>query len=428
MHSTRGRARLLFEMLQGNPLKDGWRDAHVREALDLCLACKGCKGDCPLQVDMATYKAEFLSHYYQGRLRPRHAFSMGLIYWWARAAALMPTIVNSVMQMPLLSAAIKSLGGIAPQREVPTFAAQTFKQWFNARGARNAGKAKVILWPDTFNNHFFPEVGRAAVEVLEAAGFQVLVPEPSLCCGRPLYDFGMLDTAKHLLRQILDALRPHIQLGIPVIGLEPSCISVFRDELTGLFPNDEDAKRLRDHSYLLTEFLHHFAEDYQPPQLMRKAVVHGHCHRKAIMGLEDEKDIFSKLGLDYEMLDSGCCGMAGSFGFEKEHYDVSMKVADLALLPAVRQASKETLIIADGFSCREQIRQATDREALHPAQVLQLALRQNRAEIAMTYPESIFVEQRERDRENAKRNAAVLFGAAALLLFALLQNKKARLG
>jgi Fe-S oxidoreductase len=264
------------------------------------------------------------------------------------------------------------------------------------------------------------------VEVLEAAGFRAMVPEASLCCGRPLYDFGMLDTAKRLLRQILDTLRPHLQRGTPVIGLEPSCISVFRDELPGLFPHDADAQRLRERSYLLTEFLQHFAGDYELPQLKRKAVVHGHCHRKAIMGLDDEKDIFARLGLDCEVLDSGCCGMAGSFGFEKEHYDVSMKVGDLMLLPAIRKAPKGTLIIADGFSCREQIRQATDREALHPAQVLQLALRQRRTEVATTYPERIYLQERQREHDSAQRNAALVFGAAALVLLALAGSRKAR--
>ena len=425
MHSTRGRAHLLFEMLEGNPLKEGWRDEHVKEALDLCLACKGCKGDCPMQVDMATYKAEFLSHYYENRLRPRHAYSMGLIYWWARIAALMPAIVNFFTQMPLMSTALKRLGGIAPQRRIPVFAPQTFKQWFRTRAPRNEGNAKVILWPDTFNDHFFPEVCRAAVEVLEAAGFHILVPDQSLCCGRPLYDFGMLDTAKRLLREILDGLRPEIEAGIPVVGLEPSCVSVFRDELTELFPNDEDAKRLSARSYLLTEFLEQFVDDYRPPPLKRKAVVHGHCHRKALMGLNDEKNIFAKLGLEYELLDSGCCGMAGSFGFEDGHYDVSMKVGELVLLPAVRRAPKDTLIIADGFSCREQIRQATDREALHPAQVLQLALQQTPATRVATYPVKIFVEPRKRALARSRQKTAwFISGVLAATAFLWIEKQR----
>jgi Fe-S oxidoreductase len=395
MHSTRGRARLLFEMLRGDPLTDGWRNDHVKDALDLCLACKGCKSDCPVNVDMATYKAEFLSHYYAGRVRPRHAYAMGLIYWWARLAALMPGVVNFFTQTPLLRDVTKALGGIAPQRQVPVFAPRTFVQWFRARGLRNEGSPQVLLWPDTFNNHFFPEVGQAAVEVLEAAGYQVTIPTQSLCCGRPLYDFGMLDLAKRLLGQILQALRPQIEAGVPVIGLEPSCVAVFRDELTNLFPHNEDAKRLSKKTYLLSEFLEHTADHYQLPQLKRKAVMHGHCHQKAIMGLESDKKMLAKLGLDYVALDSGCCGMAGSFGFEQGHYEVSRQVGELVLLPAVREAAKDTLIIADGFSCREQIAQTTDRRALHLAQVMQMALHQQSADLPQAYPERQLIKQPE---------------------------------
>jgi Fe-S oxidoreductase len=417
MHSTRGRARLLFEMLKGDPLGNGWRNDHVREALDLCLACKGCKGDCPLQVDMATYKAEFLSHYYENRLRPRHAYSMGLIYWWARIAAMMPTVANFFTQTPLVEELMKVLGGIARERRMPEFAPETFKHWFRRREPRNQGRARVILWADTFNNHFFPDVCRAAVEVLEAAGFNVIVPEPSLCCGRPLYDFGMLGAAKHLLRDILDALRPEIEAGIPVIGLEPSCVAVFRDEMKGLLPHDEDAARLANKTYLLSEFLELMMDHYELPKLRRKALVHGHCHQKAIMGMSHEQTLFSKLGLDYELLDSGCCGMAGSFGFEAGHYDVSTKIGELVLLPAVRRASKDTLIIADGFSCREQIRQRTDREALHTAQVLKLAL-EERASLP-PYPEQIFSEPRKRERTRARRKAALAAGATGIALAGL---------
>src|SRR6266571_2548389 len=243
-HSTRGRARLFFEMLEGNPLQGGWRSEEVKEALDLCFACKGCKSDCPVNVDMATYKAEFLSHYYEGRLRPLTAYTMGLIHWWARLAAFMPGVANFFTHAPLLRNVAKKLAGIAPQRQVPAFAPQTFKQWFRQRSPRNLDKPVVILWPDTFNNHFHPETAIAAVEVLEAAGYRVEVPQQALCCGRPLYDYGMLDTAKHLLRTILDTLRPQITQGVPVVGLEPSCVAVFRDELVNLFPGDAEARRL----------------------------------------------------------------------------------------------------------------------------------------------------------------------------------------
>jgi Fe-S oxidoreductase len=408
-HSTRGRARLLFEMLQGNPIQ-GWKSEAVKDALDLCLACKGCKGDCPVQVDMATYKAEFLSHYYQGRLRPQTAYTLGLIYWWARLAARMPAAANLFTQTPFLREIAKATAGVDPRRRIPAFAPQTFKQWFAARPVHNEGRPPVILWPDTFNNHFHPETAKAAVEVLEAAGYQVLVPAQSLCCGRPLYDYGMLDLAKRLLCRILETLRPQIQAGIPVIGLEPSCAAVFRDELTNLLPHDQDAQRLRKQTYLLSEFLTQKATGFRLPLLQRSAAVHGHCHHKAIMGMKDEQAVLQQLGLNYTVLDSGCCGMAGSFGFERgEHYQVSMQCGERVLLPAVRGATPDTLVIADGFSCREQIAQGTDRHALHLAEVIQLALRDG------TYPAPTPGEHRSLAGSTLREQPWALAGLGALL-------------
>jgi Fe-S oxidoreductase len=231
-----------------------------------------------------------------------------------------------------------------------------------------------MLWPDTFNNHFFPDTARAAVEVLEAANYQVIVPKETLCCGRPLYDFGMLDRAERLLKQILSVLRDKIAAGIPVVVLEPSCLAVFRDEMVNLLPDDEDAKRLSEQTFLLSEFLEKKADNYQPPKLARRALVHGHCHQKALMGMGSDESVLTKIGLDFKTIDSGCCGMAGSFGFEKEHYDVSLSVGELVLLPAVRKAAEDTLIVANGFSCREQIAQTTGRRPLHLAQVIQMAM------------------------------------------------------
>jgi FAD/FMN-containing dehydrogenase/Fe-S oxidoreductase len=376
MHSTRGRARLLWEMMNGEVLTGGWKSEAVKESLDLCLACKGCKGECPVNVDMATYKAEFLSHYYEGRLRPRHAYAMGWIYWWARLASLAPGLANFFGQTPGLSALAKWAGGIAQQRQMPAFAPQTFKEWYARRPVRNEGRPPVILWPDTFNNHFHPEVARAAVEVLENAGYQVWVPRASLCCGRPLYDFGMLDDARHLLREILTTLQPQIEAEIPVVGLEPSCVSVFRDEMINLFPNDEYARRLSRHVFVLGEFLTKVVHDYRPPVLRRKAILHGHCHQKSVLDnkMKDEKELLKKLGLDCQEPEAGCCGMAGSFGFEPDHYELSMKIAGRNLLPAVRQADADTLVIADGFSCKEQILEGAGRRPLHLAEVLRMAL------------------------------------------------------
>ena len=233
---------------------------------------------------------------------------------------------------------------------------------------------RVVLWPDTFNNHFHPQTAKAAVEILEAAGFQVVVPNKSLCCGRPLYDFGMLDTAKGLLREILDTLRPEIEASIPVVGLEPSCVAVFRDEMMNLFPMDEDAKRLSANTFILSEFLAKKAPGFRLPRMKRKALVQKHCHHEHVMKFDAENSVLKQLGLDYELLDSGCCGMAGSFGFESGHYDVSVAVGERRLLPAVRAADPDTLVIADGFSCREQIAGLTGRGALHLAQVIQMAM------------------------------------------------------
>jgi Fe-S oxidoreductase len=287
----------------------------------------------------------------------------------------------------------------------------------------------VLLWPDTFNNYFHPETAKAAVEVLEAAGWQVIVPEPWLCCGRPLYDWGMLGLAKRQLGQIVEALRPQIRAGIPMVGLEPSCTAVFRDELLNLFPHDEDARRLQAQTLTLAEFLTEKADAYELPQLRRKAIVHGHCHHKAIMRMHAEADVLDRLGLDYELLDSGCCGMAGSFGFEKgERYEVSMRAGERVLLPAVRGCAPDTLVIGDGFSCREQIAQATDRQALHLAQVLQMALREEGKERrAFPYPERQYVTK---PQAAGWRKGAAMVGAGlaagSALLWKLLRRRRSK--
>jgi len=359
-HSTRGRAHLLFEMFQGREIPNNWRNEAVKESLDLCLSCKGCKGDCPVNVDMATYKAEFLSHYYKRRLRPLSAYSMGWIHRWSPLAARAPRLANLLMRFS------KPILGIAPQRKMPQYAPKTFRDQFKSAGLKPG--PHVLLWPDTFNNYFRPQTAMAAVEVLEAAGYRVTIPRKQLCCGRPLYDWGFLDRAKKLLQEVMTELRPELEAGTPIVGLEPSCISVFRDELENLFPG----KRIP--MLTLSEFIQREGDRFQVPRLARKAIVQGHCHHKAIMKFEPEEYVLRRLGLDFEHLDSGCCGMAGAFGFEKKHYDISMRIGERVLLPRVREAEKETLIVADGFSCREQIEQATGRQALHLAEILRLGL------------------------------------------------------
>jgi FAD/FMN-containing dehydrogenase/Fe-S oxidoreductase len=419
-YSTRGRARLLFEMLEGNPIDRGWQDEGVKDALDFCLSCKGCKGECPVKVDMATYKAEFLSHYYAHKRRPISAYAFGLMYWWARIASIAPGVSNALAQTPGLRDILKKAVSIAPQRAIPVFAGQTFRAWFAKRPAQNIGKPPVILWPDTWNNHFHPTTAQAAVEVLEKAGFQVMIPAVHLCCGRPLYDYGMLSLAKTMLLEVLEALRPHIRAGICVVGLEPSCVSVFRDEMTNLLGPNEDARRLKEQTYLLTEFLAKKAPQLEFPRLNRKALVQEHCHHKSILDASGEKKLFDALGLDYEIPDTGCCGMAGPFGFDANHYDVSIKVGERALLPKVRSADKSTIIVADGFSCREQISQTTNRQAMHPAQVLKMAFDDRGRDRQDARPELRYMPDARREARKASMRGAIglaaLVGAAAGLL------------
>jgi FAD/FMN-containing dehydrogenase/Fe-S oxidoreductase len=412
-HTTRGRAHHLWEMLNGDVIANGWRDENVKEALDLCLSCKGCKGDCPVNVDIATYKSEFLSHYWEGRLRPRHAYAFGYVDQWSRIASLWPGMVNLVTQTPGLSHVAKLAAGMPLQRRIPEFAPQTFKDWFNKRDAhpRKVPEQKVILWADTFNNHFFPETAQAATEVLEHLGCEVEVPRQHLCCGRPLYDYGFLDEAKVYLRRILAALEPQINAGIPIVVLEPSCATVFRDEMRNLFPNDQLARRLREQTLLFSEFLDKNVDAERLPKIRRKAVVQGHCHHKSLLKFEAESSVMKKLGLDFEVLASGCCGMAGSFGFESDKYDVSIAIGERKLLPAIRRAETSTVVMADGFSCREQIAQETNRHALHLAEVIQTGLWQTTSEGGV-YPEASLTKNRQSSRRKARLKALAILGAS----------------
>jgi Fe-S oxidoreductase len=375
-HTTRGRSRILYEMLQGEVVEGGFRSDEVHDALDLCLSCKGCKGDCPVSVDMATYKAEFLSRYFKRRLRPRAAYSMGLIMLHARLGARVPRLANFVTSAPVLGRAVKRMGGIAPEREMPPFAHETFKRWFRGRAEVNPHADPVLLFPDTFNDHFHPGTLAACAEVLEAAGYRVVVPEPALCCGRPLYDYGMLDLAKVFWRRTLSVLGPYIREGVPVVGAEPSCVAAFRDELPGLLPHNEDAKRLALQTLTLSEFVERHAKDWRMPRLERRAIVHGHCHHEATMGMDAERSVYERMGLDFEVLDSGCCGLAGSFGFERQHHEISLQIGEHRLMPMVRDAGEDTLVVADGFSCKTQVEQMTERRPLHTAQVIRMAIEQ----------------------------------------------------
>ena len=366
MHSTRGRAHLLWEMMQGELLPSQWKNEQVRESLDLCLACKACKSECPVSVDMATYKSEFLAHYYEGERRPLAHHAFGRIDRWARLASTAPGLVNAINNAPGIRNIAKSVLHIHQSRSFPRFARPFTRE---RRGQQPANLPEVFLWADTFNNYFHPATMRAAHQVLSDAGLRITLPKRHLCCGRPLYDFGMLDTAKDYLLKVLDALAPQLAAGTPVVVLEPSCASVFRDELTNLLPHDARARKLREQTLLLSEFLVRHAPNYQPPKIDRKIIVHGHCHQKATMGMKDELQLLRATGADVQLLDSGCCGMAGPFGFEEDKYEVSQTLGERVLLPAVRN-NADAIIVSDGFSCQEQITQNTSARPMHFAEVL----------------------------------------------------------
>ncbi|MGW1060647.1 FAD-binding and (Fe-S)-binding domain-containing protein [Micromonospora rubida] len=380
-HSTRGRARLLFEMLdgtaRGGAIADGWRSTAVRDALDLCLACKGCKADCPVNVDMATYKAEFLSHHYAGRLRPRSHYSMGWLPLVAAAASRAPQVMNALAQAPGLNRIVKLVGGIDRRRDIPAFATESFQRWFAHRTPGGDGsRGEVLLWPDTFNNHFHPSVARAAVEVLEAAGWRVRAPDQPVCCGLTWISTGQLDTAKMVLRRTVDVLRPHLRAGTRIVGLEPSCTAVFRSDAHELFPDDEDVTKLRKQTVTLAELLHDHSPGWQPPRLPGQALIQTHCHHHAILGTAADQAVLAATGVSADFLDSGCCGLAGNFGFEQGHYEISEACAERVLLPAVRNAADTDVILADGFSCRTQVEQsaAGGRTAVHLAELLRAGL------------------------------------------------------
>ncbi|MGF6781409.1 FAD-binding and (Fe-S)-binding domain-containing protein [Paraburkholderia sp. GAS334] len=373
--STRGRARVLWEMLQGDLIEDGWQSESVKEALDTCLACKGCRSDCPTHTDMASYKAEFLSHYYEGRRRPRQALSMGRIGDWAPLAGRLPGLANALTQTPVISSIAKRIAGVASGRKLPRFAPKTHSS-IHKRRATNPSRSlkKVVLWVDTFCEHFHPEIADAAVDILEIAGFDAHLPSRRLCCGRPLYDFGYLDAARDRLQTILDTLSPMFDgdnAAVALVGLEPGCMSVFKDELLKMFPDDPRAKILSDNAFLLGDFLN--VSGYQPPELHAEVIVHAHCHQKSLFGVTGEKAILAAMGVKATWLDSGCCGMAGSFGFDPKHEEISTNVGELVLLPAVREAPMQAFILTNGFSCREQIQQKTGRKVVHFAELLKIA-------------------------------------------------------
>ncbi|MBB4689119.1 FAD-binding and (Fe-S)-binding domain-containing protein [Amycolatopsis jiangsuensis] len=378
-HSTRGRARLLFEMLGGHgdgPLTDGWRSEAVKDALDLCLACKGCKTDCPANVDMATYKAEFLAHHYAGRpwQRPRSDFTMGWLPAIARLVGRLHAgpVINALTHMPGLSRLATRAAGVE-DREIPRFAGETLQQWFARRGPAGSGaRGTVMLWPDTFTGYFHPRIGQAAVRVLEDAGWRVTMPEKPLCCGLTWISTGQLGVAKRILSRTVRELAPHVREGGLVLGLEPSCTAVFRSDAPELFPGDQDVRRLRGQTVTLAELLTEHSPGYQPPKVAAEAIAQVHCHQHAVLGWDADRSLLHEAGVDAEQLDSGCCGLAGNFGFEKGHKEVSEACAERVLLPRVREAGEDTVVLADGFSCRTQIHEldSNGRDGVHLAELL----------------------------------------------------------
>ncbi|MGW6788032.1 FAD-binding and (Fe-S)-binding domain-containing protein [Streptomyces chartreusis] len=399
-HSTRGRARLLHEMLAGELVTDGWRSTEVRDALDLCLACKGCRSDCPVEVDMATYKAEFLHHHYEGRRRPAAHHSMGRLPQWLRLVARTRTaaLVNALAAVPPFAWAAKRLGGIAPERDIPRLAARTFSRWWERREKAPVGTGGdlVLLWPDTFTEHLSPNVGQAAVRVLEAAGLRVALPPtvrwrtPSgggeevtvamdpmsllrgrerVCCGLTYVSTGQLDRARAVLRRTLDLMEPVLGTAAPVVVLEPSCAAALRSDLPELLHDDPRARRLADRVLTFAEALERHAPDWTPPRVERPVVGQTHCHQHAVLGDAPDRRLREAAGLAGE-LSGGCCGLAGNFGFEKGHYEVSVACAEEQVLPAVRGAGEGAVVLADGYSCRTQLEQLAGVRGRHLAEVL----------------------------------------------------------
>ncbi len=376
-HATRGRARLLFEMLDGHgdgPVTEGWRSQAVYDALDLCLACKGCKKDCPVNVDMATYKAEFLAHFWKGRLRPRSDYAMG---WLPVLAQLVTRLrlgpaVNAVTHAPGLRRLSTWLAGVEP-REVPLLAGESLQKWYGRRGPRGSGeRGEVLVWPDTFTNNFHPHIGQAAVEVLEAAGWRVTMPTEPLCCGLTWISTGQLDVAERVLHRTVEQLAGHVNAGGLVVGLEPSCTAVFRADAAELFHDDQDVQRLKAATVTLAELLRDHTPGWQPPRLDRDAVIQVHCHQHAVLGNEADMALMRDMGMRPEHLDSGCCGLAGNFGFQPGHRDVSEACAERVLLPRVRESDVDTVVMADGFSCRTQLHELDSggRDGVHLSEVL----------------------------------------------------------
>lgn len=365
--STRGRARVLQEMINGTDVRGGWRSPEVHEALDLCLSCKGCASDCPTGVDMATYKSEVLHQSYRGRLRPASHYSLGWLPRWAKLAGMAPRLVNAATRLPLVGPAGLAAAGVDRRRHIPPFAGRTFRSWFADNVPADAPGDPVALFVDTFTNYFSPEIGIATVRVLQDAGYAPRLPAKQQCCGLTWISTGQLDAAQRILGRTVAALQPLAARDIPVVGMEPSCTAVLRSDAAELL-DSEAAAVVGGATRTLAELL--TARGWEPPSLdNQKVVAQPHCHHHSVMGWSPDATLLQAAGAELTRL-SGCCGLAGNFGVEKGHYEVSVAVAEQYLLPAVRSADTDTVVLADGYSCRTQLDDLSERRGVHLAQLL----------------------------------------------------------
>ena len=375
-HSTRGRANALRAVLSGRLPHSEFTGKRLYEVMDLCLECKGCKAECPSNVDMAKLKYEFLHHYYQENGLPLRNRLFGRIAQMNRLGSLTPALVNWLTDLPLSRWALEKVAGIDRRRPLPALASETLTDWMARRGPRGAApRGDVVLFNDTFVTYNCPEIGRAAVELLEAAAYRVLLVDKK-CCGRPLISKGMLGEARDFAAWNVGRLEPYAARGIAIVGLEPSCLLTLRDETVDLLRTDA-ARTVAKQSFLLEEFLMRERDRGLSISFAgtgKKALLHGHCHQKALVGTAPTVAALRWAGFDVAEVDSGCCGMAGSFGFEREHYDLSVALGNRRLAPAVKAVDASTTVVAPGMSCRQQIEHLTGRRAKHPAEVLREAL------------------------------------------------------
>ncbi len=380
-HSTRGRANALRAALSGTIPTDEFTSKRLYETMDLCVSCKACKTECPSSVDMSKIKFEFLSHYYEKNGTPLRAKLFGDIHDLSRLnSGLIAPLVNGVLNNGLVKWGMERLLGISRKRTLPQFVVEPFTRWFKQhKKNRPAQKDRpiVALFNDTFHTYNYPHIAIAATEVLEAAGFEVVLPGHR-CCGRPMMSKGLVKQARKAAQQTIERLAPLAQKGIPIVGLEPSCLLSMRDEYAALLPNDKRVDLVAEHCFTFEEFISKLAETGELKldfvEEPRNVLLHGHCHQKALTGTEASKTTLALPGYSVTEVDSSCCGMAGSFGYEVEHYDISLKMGERRLFPAVREKADDTLLVAAGVSCRQQIKHGTGKQALHPAEVLRQAL------------------------------------------------------